>query len=71
MYDSDMGSSLTRISSFGSDPFLSEIDNVRAEQHFSHNYPDLAVLFDSVANYNYVSFKEALIYLINVTKRFS
>ncbi|KAF4114301.1 hypothetical protein G5714_004524 [Onychostoma macrolepis] len=24
MYDSDMGSSLTRISSFGSDPFLSE-----------------------------------------------
>ncbi|KAI2646621.1 Trigger factor [Labeo rohita] len=32
MYDSDMGSSLTRMSSFGSDPFLSEIDKMRAEQ---------------------------------------
>lgn len=71
MYDRDMGSSLTRISSFRSDPFLSEADKVRAEQHFSQYYPDLAVVFDNVANYNYVPFKQALIYLINVTKRFS
>ncbi|KAK9977189.1 hypothetical protein ABG768_019010 [Culter alburnus] len=71
MYDRDMGSSLTRISSFGSDLFLSEADKVRVKQHFSQYYPDLAVVFDNVATYNYVPFKQALIYLINVTKRFS
>ncbi|XP_077065758.1 uncharacterized protein LOC143718622 [Siphateles boraxobius] len=68
MYDRDMGSSLTRVSSFGSDPFLSEADKVRAEQHFAHYYPDLSVIFDSAVNYNYAPFKEALIYLIDVTK---
>lgn len=68
MYDRDRGSSLTRVSSFGSDPFLSEADKVRAEQHFAHYYPDLSVIFDSAVNYNYAPFKEALIYLIDVTK---
>ena len=67
MYDKDMGSSLTRVSSFGSDSFLSEADKARAEQHFAHYY-DLSVVFDSAVNYNYVPFKEALIYLIDVTK---
>ncbi|KAI2645015.1 Elongation factor P-like protein [Labeo rohita] len=70
MYECDMGSSLTRISSFGSDHFLCEVDKVRTEQHFSHNYPDLAFIFDSVANYNYVLLKEALDYLIDVTEIF-
>ncbi|KAG1968665.1 hypothetical protein F2P79_003433 [Pimephales promelas] len=68
MYDRNMGSSLTRVSSFGSDPFLSEADKVRAEQHFARYYPDLSVIFDSAVNYNYAPFKEALIYLIDVTK---
>lgn len=71
MYERDMGSSLTRISSFGSDPFMSETDKVRAEQLFTQYYPDLSVLFDNAVNYNYTPFKDALIYLIDVTKRCS
>ncbi|KAI7793865.1 uncharacterized protein LOC130545384 [Triplophysa rosa] len=71
MYDRDMGSSLTRISSFGSDPFLSEVDRVRAEQHFAQYYPHLSVVFDSAVNYNYGPFKDALICLIDVTRRCS
>lgn len=67
MYHRDMGSSLTRVSSFGSVPFLSEADKVRAEQPFAHYYPHLSVIFDSAVNYNYAPFKEALIYLIDVT----
>ncbi|KAK0138165.1 hypothetical protein N1851_025521 [Merluccius polli] len=69
MYDRDMGSSLTRISSFGSDPFLSEADKVRAEQLFAQYCPDLSVVFENAVNYNYTPFKEALIHIIDVTKR--
>lgn len=71
MYDSDMGSSLTRISSLESDPFLSEADKVRAEQLFAQHHPDLSVVFYNAVYYSYAPFKEALIYLIDVTKRCS
>ncbi|XP_051536624.1 uncharacterized protein LOC127430693 isoform X2 [Myxocyprinus asiaticus] len=46
MYDRDMGSSLTRISSFRSDPFLSE-------QHFAQYYPDVPVVFDNTVVTNF------------------
>lgn len=71
MYDRDMGSTLTRVSSFGSDPFLSEADKVRAEQHFVHYFPNLSDVFDNAVNYNNAPFKEALVYLIDLTRRYS
>ena len=71
MYERDMGSSLTRLSSFGSDPFRLEADKVRAEQLFGLYHPDLSVVFDNAVNYNYTPFKDALTYLIDVTKRCS
>lgn len=70
-YDREMGSSLTRVSSFGSDPFMSEADRERAEQLFTQHYPNLSVLFDNAVNYQYTPFKDALMYLIDVTKRCS
>ncbi|KAL2091679.1 hypothetical protein ACEWY4_013942 [Coilia grayii] len=71
LYERDMGSSLTRVSSFGSDPFMSEADKVRAEQLFTERYPNLSILFDNAVNYHYTPFKDALMYLIDVTKRCS
>ncbi|XP_063040964.1 uncharacterized protein LOC134435851 [Engraulis encrasicolus] len=70
-YDREMGSSLTRVSSFGSDPFMSDADRERAEQLFTQHYPNLSVLFDNAVNYHYTPFKDALMYLIDVTKRCS
>lgn len=64
------GSALTRVSHFGTDPFTSEENQVRAEGHFTTQYPDLTVLFNNVVNYNLAPFKNALISLFETTRNF-
>ncbi|KAK0132633.1 hypothetical protein N1851_032501 [Merluccius polli] len=40
LYQEDLGSCLTRTSTFGKDPFECEVDRIQAEQNFADQYPD-------------------------------
>ncbi|MEQ2172359.1 hypothetical protein GOODEAATRI_020242 [Goodea atripinnis] len=60
---------LTRESLFGIDPFPTEEEKAMVECLFAETYPDLADLFNSTVNKNLSPFKDAVIHLINVTKR--
>lgn len=60
---------LTRESSFGTDPFSMEEEKATVERLFAETYPDVADLFNSAVNKNLSPFKDAVIYLINLTKR--
>lgn len=71
MYCQEVGSTLTRLSMFGSDPITSVEDRASVEQHFREQWPDISVLFDEAVNYNGTPFKNALMCLINTTKRFA
>lgn len=71
MYQQDVGSSLTRVSCFGTDPFSNEEDKISAEQRFAEGYPDISVLLDYVVNYNFAPSQDALLYLINITQQYA
>ena len=71
MYQQDLGSSLTRTSTFGTDPFELEEGRVLAEQAFANWYPDITTLFDQAVNYNFAPFQESVMHLIDVTRRYS
>lgn len=71
MYCQEVGSTLTRLSMFGSDPITSVEDRASVEQYFREQWPDISVLFDEAVNYNGTPFKNALMCLINTTKRFA
>ncbi|XP_057208892.1 uncharacterized protein LOC130565818 isoform X2 [Triplophysa rosa] len=71
LYMDTLGSSLTRVSSFGMDPFTSEHEKATVEQLFSEKWPDIAVLLNNAVNKNFLPFKEALITLVTLTQRYS
>lgn len=69
-YQNDTGSSLTRLSCFGADPFSTEEDKIAAEDQFAETYADISVLFDCVVNHNPVPFQEAVLKLIDITRQY-
>lgn len=70
MYQQDVGSCLTRTSTFGTDPFSCEEDRSQAEEEFADHFPDITQCFDQAANYDFTPFKEAILHLINVTRHY-
>lgn len=70
MYLQEMGSTLTTPTTFGIYPFQIE-DCTHAEQSFNEQFPDLSILYNSVANNNYRDFQEAVMCLIHTTLRHS
>ena len=71
LYQQDVGSSLTRVSCFGTDPFSNEEDKTAAEHRFAEYHPDMSLLLNNVVNYNYVPFQDALLRLIHITQQFA
>lgn len=71
MYQQDVGSCLTRTSTFGTDPFTCEEDKARAEQDFAERYPDITLCLDQAVNHDFTPFKEAILHLMNVTRHYS
>ncbi|XP_073688666.1 uncharacterized protein [Garra rufa] len=71
LYFEEMGSSLTTPTTFGIYPFSTEEDCAHAEQSFIEQFPDLPILYNSVAHNNYRNFQEAVMCLIDVTRRYS
>nr|XP_061811146.1 uncharacterized protein LOC133602049 [Nerophis lumbriciformis] len=69
LYSQLLGSSLTTYSPFGVDPFLTEHNKLTAENQFAEQYPDISVLFSRAVNNEFAPFKEALLYLVNTTRR--
>lgn len=70
LYQLDIGSSLTRVCCFGTDPFSSEEEKLSAEGRFAELYPDISFLFDSVVNQNNRPFQDALLHLIHITQQY-
>lgn len=71
LYNETLGSSLTRVSAFGTDPFRNEHEKATVEQLFSEKCPDITDLLNNAVNKNFLPFKEALISLVTLTQRHS
>nr|XP_055066423.1 uncharacterized protein LOC129448235 [Misgurnus anguillicaudatus] len=71
LYMNTLGTSLTRVSAFGTDPFTSEHEKATVEQLFSEKCPDITYLLNNTVNKNFLPFKEALMCLVNLTQRYS
>ncbi|XP_072573404.1 uncharacterized protein [Paramormyrops kingsleyae] len=69
LYNEELRSTLTTDSSFGTDPFTYEEQKATVERVFTETYPDIAELLNSTVNKNHSPFKDAVLYLINLTKR--
>ncbi|XP_076876123.1 uncharacterized protein LOC143525735 [Brachyhypopomus gauderio] len=68
-YQLEVGSSLTRVSSFAVDPFPSDTDKEQAERQFGENYPNMFYLLESTVNHQNGHLQEALKLLIDITRR--
>uniref|UniRef100_UPI003AAFAF35 uncharacterized protein n=1 Tax=Centroberyx gerrardi TaxID=166262 RepID=UPI003AAFAF35 len=69
LYHQERGSSLTRVSTFGTNPFDTLEEQQNAEMLFSTKYPDLGNLFDSLVNRQPGPFQEAVMEIIAVSRR--
>lgn len=67
LYAEELGNPLTRVSSFGADPFRSE-EKLNIERLFGQTYPDISYLYNFVVNRDFKPFQDALIHLVNLTK---
>ncbi|KAK7145575.1 hypothetical protein R3I93_013344 [Phoxinus phoxinus] len=67
LYAEELGNHLTRVSSFGADPFRSE-EKLNVERLFGQTYPDIQYLYNCVVNRDFKPFQDALIHLVNLTK---
>lgn len=67
LYAEELGNPLTRVSSFGADPFRSE-EKLNIERLFGQTYPDISYLNNCVVNRDFKPFQDALIHLVNLTK---
>ncbi|XP_077060372.1 uncharacterized protein LOC143712032 [Siphateles boraxobius] len=70
-YDSEVGSSLTRESSIGRNPFLHLEDQEAAQREFSLHYPNICLLFESAVNFQPDHFKHAIRKLIDIVRSLS
>ncbi|XP_076843895.1 uncharacterized protein LOC143488839 [Brachyhypopomus gauderio] len=71
LYREQLGSFLTRNSIFGMDPFSTTEDRASVERQFAETYPNISYLLEKTVNNDFTHFKDALLHLINLTKRFA
>lgn len=71
LYEAELGSSLTRHSVFGSDPFSSGRQRECVEHHFAELHPDIEICYNNTVNGDFSYFKLALLDLIETTKRYT
>ncbi|KAA0723954.1 hypothetical protein E1301_Tti015357 [Triplophysa tibetana] len=67
-YDRILGSSLTRVSSFGRNPFESLEDQEASQREFSLNYPNICVLFENTINFQPDQFQHAIKKRIDIVR---
>lgn len=70
LYTESLGSTLTRVSEFGRDPFTSDEHKATVEQLFAELHPDVTDIYNKAVNKDATPFKNAVISLINLTKRY-
>ncbi|XP_065111059.2 uncharacterized protein [Paramisgurnus dabryanus] len=68
-YDHEVGSSLTRVSTFGRNPFQSPEDQEAVERQFSMQCPDICSLFESAVNFQHATYQSVLKILIDMVRR--
>ena len=68
-YDQEKGSTLTRVSTFGRNPFYTPEEQQNAELLFTRKYPDLGHLLDRAVNREPGPFQEAVMDLIAASRR--
>lgn len=68
LYSQQLGSSLTRHSTFGVDPFSNEQDKITVENQFAEHFSDISELYSRAVNNDFAPYKQALLCLITTTQ---
>ncbi|KAI9517713.1 hypothetical protein NQZ68_000881 [Dissostichus eleginoides] len=69
-YHQEVGSSLTRVSLFGRNPFATVEHQTAAEQEFARNYADIAELFERAVHNEPAPFQNGIKDLIEIVRRY-
>ncbi|XP_034005379.1 uncharacterized protein LOC117497578 isoform X1 [Trematomus bernacchii] len=69
-YYQEVGSSLTRVSLFGRNPFATVEHQTAAEQEFATNYADIAELFERAIHNQPAPFQNGIKDLIDIVRRY-
>ncbi|XP_049326730.1 uncharacterized protein LOC111191866 [Astyanax mexicanus] len=69
-YDQEVGASLTRLSTFGRNPFHCPEDQEAAEREFSLQCHDIALLFENAVNYQPVQFQNGIKLLVDIVRKY-